>query len=75
MDLRRGTIWYKDFLDKYDFTYLIVEKDYEPAFYNNMLHDSNYMALFSVTDKGAEDDKTANRCTVFAPVQEIMNAK
>ena len=75
MDLRRGTIWYKDFLDKYDFAYLIVEKDYEPAFYNSMLHDSGYKALFSVTDKGAEDDKTANRCTVFAPVQTTINVK
>lgn len=68
MDLQKGKIWYKDFLDKYDFDYLIVEKDYEPAFYNNLLHDSAYKVLFSVTDKDA-DDETANRCTVFAPIQ------
>lgn len=69
MNLRRGAIWYKDFLNKYDFSYLIVEKDYEPAFYYNLLHDPDYEALFTVTNPDAEDDETANRCTVFVQKQ------
>ena len=69
MDLRHGDLWYRDFLDKYDFTYLIVEKDYEPAFYNNMLHDPDYKVLFTVTDQKTKDDETPNKCTVFAPIQ------
>ncbi|MBE6161213.1 MAG: hypothetical protein E7158_03235 [Firmicutes bacterium] len=44
-DLLNGKIYYKDFLDKYDFDYLLVmERD---PMYQNILHDSDYEIVYS----------------------------
>lgn len=43
--LKDGDVYYKEVLDKYDFTYLIVESPGENVLKNNLLNDSQYEVI------------------------------
>lgn len=45
-DMVKGSLYYKDFVDKYDFKYLVVDKSMEPSLYNGLIHNHNYQKLF-----------------------------
>ena len=42
-----GEIYYRDFLDRYDFACLVVNSDMEPAFYQELLHAPEIEVLFT----------------------------
>lgn len=46
-DLQNGTLYYKSFLNKYNFKYLIVDKTITPPLYTSLMHDDNYKVLFT----------------------------
>lgn len=56
--LQRGNIYYKDFLEDKDFSYLLVKPQTEHAFYDGLVHDDAYQILFEEGDY-----------VIFAPVQ------
>lgn len=47
LDLISGNIYYKEVLDKYDFTYLIVESPSEDALKINLSNDNEYEIIYS----------------------------
>lgn len=51
-----GIEYYKDFVNKYNFKYLIARKNTTPTLYNELFHDNDYKVLF-----------TYNEFAVFAP--------
>ena len=61
MDVKTGRIYYKDFLARYDFNYLLVRK--EDALYYALAQDNHYrmfydqdgIRVFEKKGEGAED--------------------
>lgn len=49
-NILRGKSYYKDFLNKYKFTYLIIEKGVEVPLYISVNHDSDYEKISDGTD-------------------------
>lgn len=49
-DMTNGSLYYKDFVNKYHFAYLIVDARCTPGLYNGLLHDDSYQTLFTYKD-------------------------
>jgi len=47
--LQKGLIYYRDFLDKYNFTHLLVKET--DILYQNLIHDDNYEIIYTATEK------------------------
>ncbi len=43
--LSSGELYYRDFLDRYDFDYLVVNENLEPALYHALEHDGDFRLL------------------------------
>lgn len=67
-DLKNGTLYYKDFLDRYHFNYLVVSKS-EKYLYQNLLHDNDYKVVYSKTTSSKKNnkknDKKSETITLF----------
>ena len=48
--LFNGGIYYKDFLDKYGFNYMILGKDMDSCIYESVIHDSDYEIVYESYD-------------------------
>lgn len=57
--LSNGTLYYRDFANKYHFDYLVINKDVEPLLYTCFKHDEDYRIIYS-------DDKF----NIFQPVSD-----
>ena len=44
--IQSGHIFYKDFIDKYDFTHFIIQKNLTPYLDTSLEHDDDYEKLF-----------------------------
>ena len=45
LDVKSGAVYYKDFLDKYDFTHLVVDKGVDVNLYTSISHDDDYRVI------------------------------
>lgn len=50
VDMTSGNLYYKDFVDKYHFAYLVVDERCAPSLYNGLLHDDDYQTLITYKD-------------------------
>lgn len=60
-ELTDAKIYYKDFIERYDFDYLIVYQD-ECYLYNSLMHDKDYKILY-------QTEKEEQNLVLFAPVE------
>ena len=49
-DLHSSKIYYKDFLNKYDFNYLIVDQNVDRYLYLSLIHDADYKVIYESED-------------------------
>lgn len=45
LDVKSGAVYYKDFVDKYDFTHLVIEKSVDANLYTAIAHDDDYRQI------------------------------
>ncbi|MGN0531978.1 MAG: hypothetical protein ACI4IN_04185 [Eubacterium sp.] len=45
LDVKSGAVYYKDFVDKYDFTHLVIEKSVDANLYTALAHDDDYRQI------------------------------
>lgn len=49
-DLLASKVYYKDFLNKYDFNYLIVDQNVDRYLYLSLIHDADYKVIYESED-------------------------
>jgi hypothetical protein len=54
-DFSGGDVYYQDIVDKYGFTYLIVEKKTDKPLYISLLNDDNYQLIFDLDDEETKE--------------------